>query len=243
MKIPVLVPYRPDGGHRDQLWAFLQGNYWSGLSDDYRIFQGVEGTIAASTPAPFNRSVAINRAARRADLQLGQDWEVAVIADADTWVPPAQLNDAVRLARRTGNVVSALTSVIELSEQYTRTLLTAATLCPPSPLSLGVERVRTQELQTQSSMIVVPRPVWETVGGFDEKFISWGGEDNAWWRAVSILAAPPLRIDGAAFHLWHPSTDPVERAQDPQWRANWKRWGDYQRATCECSLRKVRNSI
>ncbi len=237
MTIPVLVPYRPDGGYRDQIWQFLQDNYWADLRDDYTII---------SNPGPeglFNRSAAINRAARQAELQLNWEWDIAVIADADTWVPPQQLDDAFHLAWRTGKAVSALTSVIELSEHYTRTVLTAASLYPPSPLSLGVERVRTQELQTQSSMIVVPRTVWEAVGGFDEKLVGWGTEDNIFWHAASILTGTPLRIDGAAFHLWHPSADPVERAQDPYWRANWKRWSDYQRATCECSLRKVRNAI
>ena len=62
--------------------------YWD-ARPDYRVVEGEH------TEGPFNRSAAINAAAK-----LAGNWDVAVIADADTWVPYAQLDEAVRLARR-----------------------------------------------------------------------------------------------------------------------------------------------
>ncbi|QDH91819.1 glycosyltransferase [Mycobacterium phage Phrappuccino] len=240
MKVPVLVPYRPDGGHRDRLWKWLQDVYWLPypLCTEYTV---VEGT-SYPPEEPFNRSAAINRAARLADLDAdeGTLWDVAVIADADTWVPRRQLDEAVTLARRTGRLVSALTSVIELNEACTETLLKWGEDAPL--LDLGIERVRTDDFATQSSMLVVPRTLWERIGGFDEGFVGWGAEDNAFWKAAEILGGTPLRIEGAALHLWHAATDPIARLQDPQWRANWARWQRYNDAVCECTLRRAQRS-
>lgn len=223
--VPVLVPYRPDGGHRDRLWAHLSDEYWQALPA-YRTYTdpGPDG--------PFNRSAAINVAARQAG-----NWDVAVIADSDTWVPPTQLYEAVRLARRTGSLVSALTSVIQLGQDYTESLLRGTSGI------LSAERVRTLDIETESSMIVVPRVLWERIGGFDEKFVGWGGEDNAFWRAATILGGAPLRVDGAAFHLWHDTADVIERKMDPGYMLNLKRWLSYHdQAKCECSLRKIQHS-
>ncbi|OBY33476.1 galactosyltransferase-related protein [Mycolicibacter kumamotonensis] len=233
--IPVLVPYRGDNGWRDDIWTYLKATYWAQLRNDYTVFAG-HSSLDNPPETVFSRSSAINTMAHRADLQQPDDWDVAVIADADTWVPSHQLDDAVILARRTGRLAFAFTSVIELSEHYTKRLVeTNGDRVWPD-----VERVRTAEIETQSSMLVVPRKLWDRVGGFDERFIGWGCEDNAFAHAATILGGSPLRIEGAAFHLWHPSADKITRMMDPQWRANHELWKRYaNEATCECSLRKV----
>lgn len=230
--IPVLVPYRADGGHRDEVWSYLNDWYWGDDPDsDFRFCT----TVAADVDTgDFNRSAAINQAARDAG-----NWDVAVIADADTWVPRRQLDKAVQLARRTGKLVSALSSVIELTEDSTLTILQGH---PVWPQHLSVDKCRTDDAVTQSSIIVVPRVLWERIGGFDEKFVGWGGEDNAFWQAARIIAGPPLRIDGAAFHLWHPSTDVIARKMDPNYRANLARWQAYAQATTLDELRQVQAS-
>ena len=232
MTIPVLVPYRSDGGWRNDVWVYLKSSYWNPLKNDYTIEEN------AGPHGDFNRSAAINRAARFASAyQWG--WEVAVIADADTWVPSHQLADAVVLARRTGRLVFAFTSVIELSEYYTKRLVeTNGDRVWPD-----VEHVRTADIETESSMLVVPRKLWDCIGGFDERCVGWGAEDSIFAHAATILGGTPLRIDGAAFHLWHPSVDKITRMMDPQWRANHELWKRYvKEATCECSLRRVQRS-
>lgn len=101
--------------------------------------------------------------------------------DADTWVPYAQLDEAVRLARRTGKLASALPSVVEPGQDCTETLLSGR---PLLPWQLSAERARTDEITVQSSMIVVARMLWQRIGGFDQQFVGWGGEDNAFWQAA-----------------------------------------------------------
>jgi N-terminal domain of galactosyltransferase len=205
----------------------VEDMYWD-ARPDYRVVEGEH------TEGPFNRSAAISAVAK-----LAGNWDVAVIADADTWVPYVQLDEAVRLARRTGKPVSALSSVVELGQDCMETLLSGR---PLRPRQLSAERARTDEITVQSSMTVVARMLWQRIGGFDLAFQGWGGEDNAFWKAATILGGMPVRVDGAAFHLRHPTTDIVTRKMDPLYRQNLERRRRYEQVTCECGLRRVRAS-
>lgn len=214
----VIVPYRADGGHRDRLWAHLHTHYWSRLP--YEVARGEH------TDGPFNRSAAINTAAARR-------WGVAVVADADTWVPPRQLAAAITIANRTGRLVAAFTSVVELDRQCTEALLAGR----GDITTLGVERIRTAPLEIQSSMLVIPRRLWDAVGPFDTRFRGWGGEDNAWWHAATLIGGQPRRVDGPAFHLWH---EPGCRNKNtPEYRANLALWQRYAATRTVEQLRAV----
>lgn len=220
MSAIVIVPYRPDGGHRDRLWRHLLDHYWAPLP--YRVMVG------SHTDGPFNRSAAINAAA-------AGDWQVAVIADSDTWVPHHQLTAAITTAARTGLLVAAFTAVVEIDRNCTVSLLRGGT----SLGSFGIEKVRTGRLDTQSSMLAVPRALWDRVGGFDEHFAGWGGEDNAFWKAATLLGGEPRRIPGNAYHLWHPSAADKRSAT---YQANLARWKRYAAATTPAQLRRIRCS-
>lgn len=191
--VPVLVPRRNDHGHRDRLWRVLKEFYWGPLEPDYRPVEGhhVEG--------PFNRSLAVNLAA-----DLAGNWDVAIIADSDSWVPSSQLYEAVREARRTNRLVSCLTEVREISEAETMGMLSSGWRPLAKPLDeLELEKIRTNDLETQSVMLAITRNLWERVGGFDQGFVGWGGEDNDLWNACAAATGEPLRISGPAYHLWH----------------------------------------
>lgn len=225
MRTVVLVPYRSDRGHRDRLWQHLKTHYWADLPYPLIVGHHDDG--------PFNRSAAINTAARSAG-----DWDVAIIADSDTWVPVSQLTDAVRQAGTGGQLVSALTAVAELDARCTAEILSGCV----DFLNIGLERVRSGELDTQSSMLAVPRKLWDRIGGFDEKFAGWGGEDNAFWRAAAILGGPPHRVPGYAYHLWHqPAIKSTDRRNDPAYRDNLTRWNRYRIAKNERMLRAAQS--
>lgn len=220
MRTVILVPYRSDGGRRDVLWKFT-AEWLARHHPEYPIYVGESPT------GLFNRSAAINHAA-----ELAGDWDVAVVCDSDTLVSPSQFEDAVAQAHSTGRLTSALTQVIELSEKSTDKFLADPNI---DPSTLPSARTRKSEILTQSSVIAVPRPLWDAIGGFDDKFTGWGCEDNAFWLAASIVAADgktngkPLRIKGPAFHLWHL---PVKKIKilDPAFRINQKRLRLYKKS-------------
>lgn len=204
------IPYRPDFGHRDQLFTHLKDHFWDQI--------GFELLVGHNTEGPFNRAKAINQA-------LDTDWEIAVIADADTWVPARQLHRAILTARVTGRLVAAFDAVVELSRTCTTDILHGKTSLAGS---FGAEKVRTRHLETQSSMLVIPRTLWDQVGGMDERFEGWGCEDNAFWKACTLHAGEPDRITGNAYHLWHP-TAPGKHG-GIQYKRNLNLWRRYEQA-------------
>jgi hypothetical protein len=205
--IPVLVPWRPDGAGRDSIWQLLADEW------DRPVF-----TAPGPLDGPFNRSAALNEAARAAGA-----WSTAVIADADSWVPRQQLDGAIAIAERTQQLTIAHDLWLNVEADELDDWLTTRTLrwsAKRMAVPLGV-----------SSMLVVPRSVWDAVGGFDERFCGWGWEDRAFARACEVLTGGVQRVHGAVHHLAHerPAAESM-RMYDPQYAANRTLWLTYRRA-------------
>lgn len=215
--VPVLVPRREDHGGRDAVWAKIREDVWRNTP----VIEGhhLEG--------PFNRSAALNTAAAAAG-----SWKFAVIADADSFVTPGSLAGAIQLAHHTGRVVIAHSRWVNVDLDEISQLLWDGWIEHRDD--------RATYNHTVSSMLVVPRTVWDTVNGFDERFEGWGREDNAFIRAVKVLTEPPLRIDGTVYHLAHDR--PVEdthRTSSPLFRANERRWVQYRSARTPEQMRDL----
>lgn len=206
----VAIPHKPDFGHRDQLFTHLKTHYWNQI--------GFELLVGRNNDTEFNRAKAINQA-------LKGDWDFAVIADADTWVPPKQLHHAILTAHITKTLVAAFDAVVEINRDTTMDILAGTTSLAGS---FGADKVRTRDLETQSSMLVIPKKLWDETG-MDERFEGWGCEDNAFWKACELHAGPPQRVSGNAYHLWHPSAR--NKHHGIGYRRNFNLWKRYEHAT------------
>lgn len=201
------VPYRPDGGQRDRLWQACSRR-WATLFADAEIHTGDHDG------EPFNRSAARNQAA------VG-DWLVAVFADADVMVEGCeQVDAAVALATRTGQMVFAHTWRAGLGEDATGQVLAGA-----EPATVEHEE---WDRNTYSGCYAVPRSLWNAVGGFDERYQGWGYEDLAFMRACAALGGVE-RVPGTIYHLWHPRSRAMQEEQ-PHYRDNQLLWERYMAA-------------
>lgn len=198
--IPLLVPRRPDHGPRDRLWAFTRP-VWENAG-----FNVIEGY---SVDGPFNRGAAINAAACAAD-----EWEVAVIADADVVLGDVrQAVDAAERAAEYGKLTYAHDHLTMLTETGTAAVLDGTV----TPFEAGIGETR--HPNTWSQCLAVPCDLWEDVGGFDERFVGWGWDDLAFMSACWAFAGGIDRIRGDAYHLWHPRSR-VENEDSPTHAAN-----------------------
>lgn len=186
---PVLVPYRSDGSWRARCWEFVQER-WAGV--------GIGPVVTGDTEGPFSRAGARNAAAAAAE-----PWDVAVFADADTFMlQVAPLHEAIDLAARTGKVVLPHDTFIGLTNHGTRQLLLRR--------RQWRKNIKRTLHGAPLGVVVVPWSAWQQLRGFDERFHGWGGEDVAFRVAASTL--PGLaRLPGTIVHLWHPN-DPTKAA-------------------------------
>lgn len=190
MRTVVLVPWRPGDPHRDRAWPWVRRRWHHRL--------GLPIVTGDSDPArPFNRSAARNDAARRAG-----DWDVAVITDADTIVRNAAPTvEAIAQAHATGHVV--------LPHDAYRALDAKGTALVLANDAAGWAHLARSVARAPLGVVVVPRPAWEQLGGFDERWTGWGGEDAAFVEAAEVLVGLD-RLPGEIWHLWHP-LDPTKR--------------------------------
>lgn len=184
MTTVMVVPRRADGGRRDVLWRFVR-DWWTEQVPDLKIVEGHHNE------GPFNRSAAINLAAGDAE-----PWDVLVVADADVVADPAQLTAAIDRARETGRCTLAYTHYAALRQPMTDQALAGY----DGDWSRGVQLKMTSHA---SSLVVVPRALWEQVHGFDERFVGWGHEDLAFIDTCRVLGGGIERVPGTVWHLWH----------------------------------------
>lgn len=72
---------------------------------------------------------------------------------------------------------------------------------------------------------VFSRKTFNGVGGFDEVFVNWGAEDDAFHIKCKRIVGPIERInvDTELLHLWHPSCKTQEYTQSAPYMRNKKR--------------------
>lgn len=180
-KVCVLVPRREDHGHRDRLWRHCRAE-WEKFG--YLIVEGhhCEGA--------FNRSAAINAAARKT-----RDADIFVIIDGDV-LPPARVVEGVELALSTQKLVLPYSERQMVNPVGTRMVLDED--CTDPSGNCAPDRNR----NFCSGVVIVPRVLFEAVGGFDERFTQWGGEDEAAFAACKWTAGVE-RLTGPLYHLHH----------------------------------------
>jgi hypothetical protein len=193
-----LVPRRNDGGPRDAIWDYCRAR-WARYFPDIPVYEGHHDD------GPFNRSAAVNRAAEVADRD--GPWDVGIVIDADVVLSVSQVRAAIDRAAATGRVTWAHRRWRGVREDMTvRMVADAKDLGPElsrDELDLIVERTNPM---SWSCCFAVPRVVWDSSGGFDERFQGWGFEDMAWQSLIVGLYGHE-RIEADVVHLWHPRSE------------------------------------
>lgn len=187
MSVSCIIPFRSDDPIREELFEITLGRIMT-YFPDWEIFIG-------DNEGEFSRSKARNSGASFAQ------GDTLVFCDADTIWNPDYLLAAEILADN--GWALPYTMYYNLTEDATEAILRCDTfdlLMEPEP-----EEYEHALDYVISGTVVVPRKAFEEVGGYDERFIGWGYEDDAFATALTSLYGPPERVDGGfVCHLWHP---------------------------------------
>jgi hypothetical protein len=146
---------------------------------------------------PYCRSWAFNVAAREARAPL------LVLHDNDMLVPARYAAESHRLSQAGWEVISLKRFIFYVAEMRHTQPLT----------NEGIGRVESVLQNAKGGgSLAIRAATYEEIGGFDEDFVGWGGEDNEFWdrcmtRKVWAYGYLPI------VHLWHPP-QPGKRAAD-----------------------------
>jgi hypothetical protein len=163
----------------------------------------------------FCKSELLNEAIRSSDCAY------CVMGDADALLTEkcfASLREAKSaLDSGRASIVYPFDDVIYMNEADTRRILEEKPMLPGEK-DHGVDIFRQTGLCN-----VFTRDTWERVGGFDEDFVGWGAEDDAFLCKCRRIVGPPLRLDGTIYHMFHPKVDTESYRKSAGYIANRKR--------------------
>lgn len=158
----------------------------------------------------FSKSVAVNDGVRRSH------GDILVIVDADGYVSPEAILTCAKKIRQARSRGLRLWYVpyrqfYRLTDHASRRVLHSSP-CFPYQFSTPPDKCDIQNTSGSGRghwfgalIQIVPREAFNCVGGWDERFRGWGGEDHSIMRATDTLYWPHKTLPGQVLHLWHPS--------------------------------------
>jgi glycosyltransferase involved in cell wall biosynthesis len=190
--ISVLVAFRDTGdGERTRIWDFVRARLAHEMPD-VEIVVGTDDGVD-----PFNKCMALNRAAAAAT------GDVFYVLDADTIVSAAQVYAALDLLGP-DTWSRPWRRKVKLSQRQSEAIMAQD---PAEWNGDWNRKTRPDRLNAfwAAPPVMVTRAQWDDVGGMDERYGGWGGEDVAFTRAMHQIGyGLPKRANGDALHLWHP---------------------------------------
>lgn len=177
MVTSILIPRRPDNGHRDRLWAHTK-QLWADTS--YEICEGTDTGVG-----PFNIAMAFNNAKTKAT------GDKAILYGAD------HLPNIDRIEWATNQLdthpwVGLYAATGTYNPDDTQAILTGE---PPNNYQLGNIH------PFCIAIIGIRADMWIPL---DERFTGWGSEDTAWRLALTTLYGEPPTPTSTLQCLHHP---------------------------------------
>jgi glycosyltransferase involved in cell wall biosynthesis len=152
----------------------------------------------AFNPGAFNKGWGYNVGARAAS------GDVLAFCDADVLIGES-LDTAIDACRRGTAVAKPYVRLIDLDADE------SAALCEGrlEPAAIDVARPGREAIGERivlcGGVFVMRRDAFARLGGFDERFVGWGGEDDAMTHKVERARLGCVEFDReVALHLWHP---------------------------------------
>jgi hypothetical protein len=219
--ISILVPFHcPDENNRRSVnWRWLK-KYWECHLPGAEIVVGDDSF--AGPDVPFSKSAAVNDAASRAT------GDIFVIVDADGYIDIDSVihcAKSIREAKKKGQRLWYVPyrQFYRLTDEASQKVLNSdprnpyGFSTPPNPKDVQ-DTSGSQLGHWYGAMIQImsSEAFWE-VGGWDERFRGWGGEDHAAMRATDTLYWRHKTMPVQVLHLWHPMIS-------PDGTSNWVHW-------------------
>ena len=203
--ISILIPFRASNKVEQRTnnlrWLY---RYWKEQFPRAEIIIGDD----KECDKPFSKSAAINNAALKAH------GDVFVIVDADGFIDAESVQfcvEEIRLARIRKYKLWFVPyrHFYRLSEKASERLLNSDPKNPEYTAVLSSDDIINDTPSDAGHWYgalihIVPREAFEEVGGWDERFRGWGGEDYAAMQAIDTLYAHHKTTPNNALHIWHP---------------------------------------
>lgn len=148
---------------------------------------------------PFNKSWGFNIGFKQSS------GDVLAFGDADILIDSKNLIESFALSHAGADAVNPYDRLIDLTAEETSTFLQSGKGLDALAHRQKANREAIGEfLCFCGGLFVIRRNAFEALGGFDERFVGWGGEDDAMSIKLDKLVPNTRVLVGqAAYHLFH----------------------------------------
>lgn len=184
MNISVCIPYGFTDNRRAIICAWVTARWWA-LHPDFEVVYG------DSNRDPFSRSQARNEAATKAT------GDVLIFADADTFTTPDNVEQGLDMLKNGAPWVIGSGNYYSLDEPCSDRFL-------EQPPDIDVTGPLTYHwVMKNRSIAGIQFMFRDAFVGYDERFIDWGWEDNAFQVLMDRKNGNHWRTKGNLYHLHH----------------------------------------
>lgn len=172
----------------------------------------------------FNRSLAINNGFRKSRS------DIIVVHDSDMICDIATLRRSIKFVRLGWyKMAYPWTRLWKLKEEYSNQIINNLDLVNKG---IPTDVISYVSKDSPGGVFACSAEAYKHVRGHDERFVGWGGEDNAFRFSIqgSYGRKSVTRIATRALHLWHPTynrysvkTKNGNNKLYREYRSNWRR--------------------
>jgi glycosyltransferase involved in cell wall biosynthesis len=206
-----IIAFRADstGTRAANLAAVI--NHVRGL-DNVEVIVVEQAATSTFTPPPgvghvflahggaFNKAWAMNVGFRQASTNI------LAFGDADLIVPLVSIERAIGEVTDRFEAVKPFDRIVDLNDTDTQLVVTGYPLPPPAGDIVRLRR-EGEYLPFCGGLFLINGEEFARVGGYDERFTGWGGEDDGLSIKLSRAQVRRGMSQGAvAYHLWHART-------------------------------------
>ena len=236
MGTSAIVAYRggPGSDRRANLDAVLAWLWRSPAIEVIVVEQDAYPRLEGPLPHPAARVVFAYHAgpfAKAWGLNVGarlSEGGVLLFGDADVIVPGG-LEQAASICASRVQVVKPYRELVDLTPDETALVREQG---EDAPVRRDATTPRNRDaigerLVLCGGWFAIRRDAFAAIGGFDERFVGWGGEDDAMTIKVERTRLATCELEpGPAWHLWHPR-DAATTSDQPHYASNLALLEDY----------------
>lgn len=160
-------------------------------------------------PGPFNKSWGFNVGAKRSS------GEVLALADADILVDTTVVKACLGECREKFDAINPFSTLVDLDPERTETFRRTRDLVTRQQELINRD-YKGQYLCFCGGIYVIRKSSYLRLGGQDERFLGWGGEDDAMSVKINLLEQTATNQSGRAYHLYHEPPS-AQVADDPNY--------------------------
>jgi glycosyltransferase involved in cell wall biosynthesis len=183
--ISFVIPYKPSTD-RERLYNFTRERV-------AKLFPMSELIVSVYNKEPFSRSIALNHGVKNATK------EIVVLLDADIIFDKNLIEKSLDLLSISAWVIP-FDSYCYLDLETTNNFLNLDydfSINEQFPFKACIHR------HTLGAMNIIKKADYEKIGGFDERLVDWGFDDNVFAHKADVILGEYKRTKDRVFHLYH----------------------------------------